>query len=171
MQCRLEDSHCRERRDTKIMTTAVVVTSIVSTNLGEAKFVDQVLEQVRRNDRDLLKQITAADQDARVVTAILNVHEFMSYAHDWVSQRQAETPKRASRPKTAKRTAKVAAQPAPSPTIVVSEAMNELEFMDYTLNQLRHGQAQPVTTFSAEALEQLEAEPIGEEFSQQPFLY
>ena len=158
------------------MTTAVVVTSIVSTNLGEAKFVDQVLEQVRRNDRDLLKQITAADQDARVVTAILNVHEFVRYTHEWVRQRQAEKPKPAVRTKATKRTAKTTpkatAQPAASPTLVVSEqAMNELEFMDYTLNQLRHGQAQPVATFSAEALDQIEAEHIGEEFSQQPFLY
>lgn len=159
------------------MTTAVVVTSIVSTNLGEAKFVDQVLEQVRRNDRDLLKQITAADQDARVVTAILNVHEFVRYTHEWVRQRQAEKPKPAARTKATKRTAKATTQPAASPplaspTLVVSEqAMNELEFMDYTLNQLRHGPAQPVATFSAAALEQIEAEPIGEEFSQQPFLY
>ena len=99
------------------MTTAVVVTSIVSTNLGEAKFVDQVLEQVRRNDRDLLKQITAADQDARVVTAILNVHEFVRYTHEWVRQRQAEKPKPAVRSKATKRHAKTAAQPAASPTL------------------------------------------------------
>ena len=163
------------------MTTAVVVTSIVSTNLGEAKFVDQVLEQVRRNDRDLLKQITAADQDARVVTAILNVQEFVHYTHEWVRQRQAEKPKPAVRSKATKRTAKappkataqpVASPTLASPTLVVSEqAMNEFEFMDYTLNKLRHGQAQPVATFSAEALDQIEAEHIGEEFSQQPFLY
>lgn len=154
------------------MTTAVVVTSIVSTNLGEAKFVDQVLEQVRRNDRDLLKQITAADQEARVVTAILNVHEFVRYTHEWVRQRQAEKPQPAARTKAAKRTTKATTQPAASPTLVVSEqAMNELEFMDYTLNQLRHGPAQPVASLSAEALEQIEAEHIGEAFSQQPFLY
>jgi hypothetical protein len=150
------------------MTTAVVVTSIVTTNLGEARFVDHVLEQVRRNDRDLLNKISAVDMDARVVTAILNVNEFMSYAHEWLRQRQDEKSiepvlpeqtngvmkamngKTTSKPTVAKKTG--ATSKKSNKTLVVSENMNEGEFMDYTL-------------------ERMEEKHIGEDFSEQPFLY
>ena len=169
------------------MTTAVVVTSIVTTNLGEARFVDHVLEQVRRNDRDLLSRISAVDMDARVVTTILNVNEFMSYAHEWLRQRQDEksiepvlpeqangamktmTGKTTSKPTVAKKP--VATNKRSNKTMVVSENMNETEFMDYTLEQLRQGKLSPVVSFNAEALDSLEEEHIGDDFSRQPFLY
>ncbi len=85
------------------MTTAVVVMSIVTTKLREAKFVDHVLEQIGRNDRDLLNKIATVDREARVVTAILNVNEFMSYAHEWLRQRQDEKLVKAVRAKPARR--------------------------------------------------------------------
>ena len=174
------------------MTTAVVVTSIVTTNLGEARFVDHVLEQVRRNDRDLLSRISAVDMDARVVTTILNVNEFMSYAHEWLRQRQDEksiepvlpeqangamktmTGKTTSKPTVAKKrvgTDKPVNQTLVNQTLVVSENMNEAEFMDYTLEQLRQGKLSPVVSFNAEALDSMEEEHIGDDFSRQPFLY
>ena len=169
------------------MTTAVVVTSIVTTNLGEAKFVDHVLEQVRRNDRDLLNKISAVDIDARVVTAILNVNDFMSYAHEWLRQRQDDKLVEPVLPKQKNGTAKATAgktrngktttgktttdKAITDKTIVVSDNMNEAEFMDYTLEQLRQGKVQAFASFSAEELDNVEEEPIGEDFSQQPFLY
>ncbi|MFN8490063.1 MAG: hypothetical protein U0350_20920 [Caldilineaceae bacterium] len=166
------------------MTTAVVVTSIVTTNLGEAKFVDHILEQIRRNDRDLLNKLAKVDVDARVVTAILNVNEFMSYANEWLRQQQTEkkptkkrrTAKRADpalfkRPEEAKPSAGLAQSNGMNQTTVVNQAMSEGEFMEYTLAQLRQGNVQPFSSFSAEAAEQMEDEPIGEDFSRQPFLY
>lgn len=181
---------CIWRRDTIIMTTAVVVTSIVTTNLGEAKFVDHILEQIRRNDRDLLNKISKVDMDARVVTAILNVNEFMNYAHEWLRQQEAEK-KQPKKRQTKKRAEPTLIKPVEelkqveeaaqvhgtgktalaNKTTVVNHDMSEGEFMEYALAQLREGKVQMFTSFNTEELENIEDEPIGEDFSRQPFLY
>jgi len=153
------------------MTTAVVVTSIVTTNLGEARFVDHILEQIRRNDRDLLNRLNKVDGDARVVTAILNVGEFMTYAQEVLREREGVVTADwdFSEPIQAEPT-ESSDQPV-SKTTVVTANMNELEFMDYTLGQLRQNNAPSLVTISDGALDEIEEERIGEEFSQSPFLY
>jgi len=153
------------------MTTAVVVTSIVTTNLGEARFVDHILEQIRRNDRDLLNRLNKVDGDARVVTAILNVGEFMTYAQEVLREREGVVTADwdFSEPAQAEPT-ESSDQPV-SKTTVVTAHMNELEFMDYTLGQLRQDNAPSLVTISDQALDEIEEERIGEEFSQSPFLY
>lgn len=184
MKTHRRGSDCIWRRDTEIMTTAVVVTSIVTTNLGEAKFVDHILEQIRHNDRDLLNKLAKVDGDARVVTAILNVNEFMSYANEWLRQQQSEkkpTKKRRTAKPTDPALFKVTEESKPvevaakvngmDKTTVVNQAMSESEFMEYTLEQLRQGKVQAFSSFTAEEAEQMEDEPIGEDFSRQPFLY
>ena len=49
--------------------------------------------------------------------------------------------------------------------------MNELEFMDYTLEQLRQDNLPSLVSISEQALDAMEEERIGEDFSRQPFLY
>ncbi|MCX6043863.1 MAG: hypothetical protein NT075_02025 [Chloroflexi bacterium] len=153
------------------MTTAVVVTSIVTTNLGEARFVDHILEQIRRNDRNLLNRLNKVDGDARVVTAILNVGEFMTYAQEVLREREAlVSPEWAfSEPTQAESTD--GGEQAVSQTTVVTAQMNELEFMDYTLGQLRQENVASLGSISEQALDEIEEERIGEEFSRTPFLY
>jgi len=146
------------------MTTAVVVTSIVTTNLGEARFVDHLLEQIRRNDRDLLNKLNKVDGDARVVTAILNVSEFMSYAQDYLRDCEEAAPTQVAY-------ANGASQLDANKTTVVTADMDELDFMSYTLDHLRQ-ESRPVSAkLTDEALEAMEEEWIGEDFSRQPFLY
>ncbi|CAN5830659.1 hypothetical protein BH10CHL1_BH10CHL1_17750 [soil metagenome] len=153
------------------MTTAVVVTSIVTTNLGEARFVDHILEQIRRNDRDLLNRLNKVDGDARVVTAILNVSEFMTYAQDVLREREelAAVEWDFTEPATAEPTD--GPKQLVSKTTVVTANMNELEFMDYTLGQLRQDNAPSLGNISEQGLDEIEEERIGEEFSRAPFLY
>lgn len=146
------------------MTTAVVVTSIVTTNLGEARFVDHLLKQIRRNDKHLLNKLNAVDGDARVVTAILNVGEFMSYAQEYLRNREEAVVTQA-------KPLNGVSKPDVHKTTVVTADMDELEFMAYTLDQLRQGNPPTSVKLTAEALEALEEEKIGEDFSCQPFLY
>ena len=61
------------------MSTAMVVATIVNTNMSEAGFRQHVVEQLRVNDRSLLDKLADADGDANVVTAVLNVDEFLAY--------------------------------------------------------------------------------------------
>jgi hypothetical protein len=153
------------------MTTAVVVTSIVTTNLGEARFVDHILEQIRHNDRDLLNRLSTVDGDARVVTAILNVGEFMSYAQEVLREREAIAPADWDFTEL-DRSEKINGIGKPvSKTTVVTANMNELEFMDYTLEQLRQDNLPSLASISEQVLDAMEEERIGEDFSRQPFLY
>ena len=153
------------------MTTAVVVTSIVTTNLGEARFVDHVLEQIRRNDRDLLNRLNKVDGDAKVVTAILNVGEFMTYVQEFVREREALASDDWDFTDTAQAEPTECSDKPVSKTTVVTANMNELEFMDYTLGQLRQDNVPSLVTISEQALDEIEEERIGEAFSQAPFLY
>jgi hypothetical protein len=153
------------------MTTAVVVTSIVTTNLGEARFVDHILEQIRHNDRDLLNRLSTVDGDARVVTAILNVGEFMSYAQEVLREHEAIAPADWDFTEL-DRSEKINGIGKPvSKTTVVTANMNELEFMDYTLEQLRQDNLPSLASISEQVLDAMEEERIGEDFSRQPFLY
>ena len=158
------------------MTTAVVVTSIVTTNLGEAGCLDHLLEQIRTNDRSLLRKLSAVDGEATVVTAVLDLAEFVSYASEWLHRRQAPPPEFKFPEPTFGEVDQLgvatgASQPIAAGTTVVTDHMSEVEFMDYTLNQMRQGNGIPVGQDSGEALAAIEAEHIGEDFARHPFLY
>lgn len=158
------------------MTTAVVVTSIVTTNLGEAGCLDHLLEQIRTNDRRLLRRLSAVDGEATVVTAVLDLAEFVSYASEWLHRRQAAPPAfKFPEPTFGEMdqpgVATGASQPIAAGTTVVTDHMSEVEFMDYTLNQMRQGKGMSVGQDREAALAAIEAEPIGEDFARHPFLY
>ena len=158
------------------MTTAVVVTSIVTTNLGEAGCLDHLLEQIRTNDRSLLRRLSAVDGEATVVTAVLDLAEFVSYASEWLHRRQAPPPEFKFPEPTfgemdQRGVATGVSQPIAAGTTVVTDHMSEAEFMDYTLNQMRQGSGVPVGQYSGEALAAIEEEPIGEDFARHPYLY
>lgn len=51
------------------------------------------------------------------------------------------------------------------------DSMDELEFMDYVLDQLHTGQRQHMVRFTKADLEAMEAERIGADCTQFPFLY
>src|SRR5688500_5943866 len=61
------------------MSTAVVVATIVNTSMSEAGFRQHVVEQLRVNDRSLRDRLADADDNANVVTAVLNIDEFLAY--------------------------------------------------------------------------------------------
>lgn len=143
------------------MSAAMVIATVITTDMDLEKVKNFTLEQIRNNDQGLLNHLLDRGVDARVATAILNIEEFLDYLR--IRQRKVAQP----------------AHPAPSPTVaqapaetmVVTDNMSELEFMEYTLQQLNHGKRESVVRFSAEALAEMEGEAIGEEFSRHPFLY
>jgi|GEM_PF-1719798 len=158
------------------MTTAVVVTSIVTTNLGEAGFLDHLLEQIRTNDRSLLRRLSDVDGEATVVTAVLDLAEFVSYASEWLHRRQAAPPEFKFPEPTFGEidqlgVANGVSKPIATGTTVVTANMSEAEFMDYTLTQMRQGNGASVGQYSGEALAAIEEEQIGEDFARHPFLY
>lgn len=51
------------------------------------------------------------------------------------------------------------------------DAMGELAFMEYILEQLLTGRRQPLIRFTEEEREAIEEERIGEDVSRYPFLY
>lgn len=150
------------------MTTAVVVATVVKTNLSEASFLNHTLEQIRSNDRNLLAKIADQDEEANVVTAILNVDEFMSYLKDRFSTVDLAAAEALSRESAAAEAVQTAAKPK---TTVVTDSMDEFEFMNHLVDQLESGAKQQTVHLSQEDLQTMEDEPIGDEFSQRPFLY
>lgn len=141
------------------MSTAMVIATVITTEVDVEEVKTWTLEQIRNNDQGLLNRLLDQGVEASVTTAILNIEEFLEYLH--LRQR---------------RRAKPAVKPAPAPaesaeTVVVTENMGELEFMEYTFQQLHSGDQKPTVTFSEEALAVMEDEQIGEEFGRQPFLY
>lgn len=133
------------------MTTAVVVATVVTTDLNEANCKHRLLEQIRRNDNDLRTQLTHEDRSANVVTAILNIEEFMEYVQEWSRRHQ---------------------QPEKSiETTVVTDGMSEFEFMEHTLEQLRSNGTTASAALSDEMLAAMEDESIGEDFARFPFRY
>lgn len=150
------------------MTTAVVVATVVKTNLSEASFLNHTLEQIRSNDRNLLAKIADQDEEANVVTAILNVDEFMSYLKDRFSTVDLAAAEALSRESAAAEAVQTAEKPK---TTVVTDSMDEFEFMNHLVDQLESGAKQQTVHLSQEDLQTMEDEPIGDEFSQRPFLY
>jgi hypothetical protein len=141
------------------MTTAVVVATVVTTDLSETICKDRLLEQLRRNDSDLRASLTGEDQGASVVTAILNVEEFMEYVQEW-SQHKTNRNGKASD-----------AGSSAGSTEVITDGMDELEFMEHTLQQLRNTQAKSFITLSDKDLARMEEEEVGEDISRYPFHY
>jgi len=143
------------------MSTAMVIATVITTDVDVEEVKTCTLEQIRNNDQGLLNRLLDRGVEANVTTAILNIEEFLEYLH--LRQRKRVTP--------------APAQPATPPaelaaeTTVVTEAMSELDFMEYTFQQLQSGDQKPAVTFSAETLAAMEDEQIGEEFARQPFLY
>lgn len=143
------------------MSAAMVIATVITTDMDLEKVKNFTLEQIRNNDQGLLNHLLDRGVDARVATAILNIEEFLDYLR--IRQRKVAQPAHPA-PSTA------VAQ-APAETMVVTANMSELEFMEYTLQQLNHGKRESSVRFSAEALAEMEGEAIGEEFSRHPFLY
>lgn len=139
------------------MSTAMVIATVITTDMDVEKVKTFTLEQIRNNDQGLVNHLLDRGVDARVATAILNIDEFLDYM-------------RVRQQKRVKRKAKQPAQ-MPDATLVVTDNMSELEFMEHTLQQIKHGKHAPVVKLSEEALAVIEDEPIGEAFSRQPFLY
>lgn len=142
------------------MSTAMVIATVITTDVDVEEVKTCTLEQIRNNDQGLLNRLLDRGVEANVTTAILNIEEFLEYLH--LRQRKRVVP--------------APAQPVTPPaenaeTVVVTEHMSELDFMEYTFQQLQNGDQKPTVTFSAEALAVMEDEPIGEEFARQPFLY
>jgi hypothetical protein len=134
-----------------------VVTTIVSHDSSEAMVVEQLFDQIRANDRDLLSKLAHLGHQARVSSAVVNIADFMSYAQEWLNHRHGEAPP---------------AQTHGSPqTAVCTGDMSEAEFMDYMLAQIHAGNAPSYAQFSEDALEAMSEERIGDHWSQNPFLY
>ncbi|HMN28884.1 MAG TPA: hypothetical protein PKE45_12105 [Caldilineaceae bacterium] len=129
------------------MTTAVVVTTIVSHDSSETSIVDQLFEQICAKDRDLRNALAKLGLDARVTSAIVNIGDGIN--QESLIPRQAETP---------------AAQ-------TTSAEMDELEFMDYLLEQIQQGGAPRYARLNNDELSAMADEKVGEHLSQNPFLY
>lgn len=139
------------------MATAVVVATVVTSDLNEANCKDRLLDQIRSNDSDLRAKLVDADTNANVVTAILNLEEFMQYVHEWSKRKEKSNgadPKRQE-----------------AETTVISDGMSEMEFMEHTLQQLRSSGTNNFIALDDEALAAMEEEQIGEDFSHYPFHY
>ena len=144
------------------MSTAVVVATIVNTNMSEAGFRQHVVEQLRLNERSLRDRLADADGDANVVTAVLNVDEFLAYLirhFPKAVDAAISTGDMLDRTATAEQIE----------TSVDTAKMSEGEFMDYMLNQLEAGEIEPIVRFSDEEWE--DDGDIGEDFSRYPFFY
>lgn len=146
------------------MSAAMVIATVITTDVDLEKVKNFTLDQIRNNDQGLLNHLLDRGIDARVATAILNIEEFLEYLR--IRQRKVAQPVQpAPVPSVAQPV------PAPAETMVVTDNMSELEFMEYTLQQLNNGKRESSVRFSVEALAEMEGEAIGEEFSRHPFLY
>jgi hypothetical protein len=138
------------------MANAVVVATVVQTNMSDAAFRQAVLDQIRDSERDLRATLADRDGEANVVTAILDVDEFMKYMLQ-----------RFPRP----------ADTAPAPheskprTTVLTETMSEVDFMNHILDQAQAGLRQTTVHFDEADYDALDDEIPGEDFARNPFLY
>ncbi len=143
------------------MSTAMVITTVITTDVDVEKVKTFTLEQIRDNDQSLLNNLLDRGVDAHVTTAILNIEEFLEYMR---IRRRKLARQKAAQP--------IAVAPQETPaTVVVTDEMSELEFMEFTLQQLQSGEQTPLVTLSQAAVEAMEEEHIGEDFSHRPFLY
>jgi hypothetical protein len=144
------------------MPTSVVVATIVNTNMSEASFRQHMGDQLRVNDRSLLDKLAAADGDANVVTAVLNVDEFLAHLI-------RRFPKAVDAAISTGEMPASAAAAERLETSVDTAKMSEGEFMDYMLKQLDAGEIEPIVRFSDEDWE--DDGDIGEDISRYPFFY
>lgn len=144
------------------MPTAVVVATIVNTNMSEAGFRQHMVEQLRVNDRSLQDRLADADRDANVVTAVLNVDEFLAYLI-------RSFPNTVDAAIAGEETLESAAVVEAMATNVDTAKMSEGEFMNYMMEQLETGQVEPIVHFSNEDEE--DYGDVGEHFSRYPFYY
>ena len=147
------------------MSTAVVVATIVNTNMSEAGFRQHVVEQLRLNERSLRDRLADADGDANVVTAVLNVDEFLAY----LIRHFPKAVDAAISTGDMLDSDATAAIESGIDTAIDTGKMSEGEFMDYMLNQLEAGEIEPIVRFSDEEWE--DDGDIGEDFSRYPFFY
>ena len=147
------------------MSTAVVVATIVNTNMSEAGFRQHVVEQLRVNERSLRDRLADADGDANVVTAVINVDEFLSYLI-------RRFPKAVDAAISTEETREQTAQPDQAAPVEAVK-MSEGEFMDFMLQQLDSGKLEPVVRFSDSDWDNDwdEDGDIGEDFARRPFYY
>jgi hypothetical protein len=144
------------------MPTAVVVATIVNTNMSEAGFRQHMVEQLRVNDRSLLDRLADADDDANVVTTVLNVEEFLAYLI-------RRFPKAVDAAISTGDVLDSAAMTEQVESSVDTAKMSEGEFMNYMLKQLESGEIEPLVRFSDEDWE--DDGDIGEDISRYPFFY
>jgi hypothetical protein len=110
------------------MPTAVVVATIVNTTMSEAGFRQHMAKQLHVNDRHLLNRLADADDDANVVTAVLNIDKLLAYLI-----RRASTAGEAAISTAELNHAAVAEW---AEAYVDTAAMSAGEFMNYVLKQL-----------------------------------
>ncbi len=146
------------------MSTAMVITTVITTDVDVEKVKTFTLEQIRDNDQSLLNNLLDRGVDAHVTTAILNIDEFFDYMQ--IRHRPV-----APQPPAPPTVAPALAPSPPSPTVVDTDEMSELEFMAYTLQQLQNGTQAPSVALSEAATEAIEEEHIGEHLARHPFLY
>jgi len=157
------------------MSTAVVVATIVNTNMSEAGFRQHVVEQLRDNERSLRDRLADADGDANVVTAVINVDEFLAYLI-------RQFPKAVDAAISTSDTLEQPAQQDQAATVDAAQMdagrldtakMSEGEFMDFMLQQLDSGTVEPVVRFSENDWESDwdDDGDIGEDFARHPFYY
>ena len=166
------------------MSTAVVVATIVNTNLSQAGFRQHVVEQLRVNDRNLLDRLADADDDADVVTAVFDVDEFLAYLirrfpkavdaaisnselHNDITNgatNGAIHGTTVAEPQQAEQAARAVVDPA---------QMSEGEFMNFVLQQLDSGEIEPMVRFADNDWEDQwdDDGDIGEDISRYPFYY
>ena len=148
------------------MATAMVVATIVNTTMSEAGFRQHMVEQLRVNNRSLLDKLADADDDADVVTAVLNVDEFLTYLIRRFPTSVDTAFSSDSSLESAPATKEVEAS-------VDTKAMSEGEFMDFMLTQIESGKVEPLVHFSEKEWDDgMDDEgDIGEDISRYPFFY
>lgn len=143
---------------TQKMATAVVVTTVVQTSMSEAALRNAVLEQVRDHERDLLARLADRGEEANVVTAILNVEEFMKY----MLQRLPRPADAAPAPAKSEHKHK---------TTLDAGEMSEVDFMNALLDEMQSGAQTPGLYLTDDDLQALEDEIPGAHLGQHPYLY
>jgi hypothetical protein len=164
------------------MPTEVVVATLVKTRLSEAGFRQLMVEQLQVNDRILRNRLADADGGANVVTAVLNVDDFLNYL-------MLRFPTAVDAPAAGGETTEGVATAAPmesavdvpvnaavnpadsstSNSAIDTAKMSEGEFMNYMFDQLESGAVEARVHFPADHWD--DDEEIGEDFSRFPFYY
>jgi hypothetical protein len=138
------------------MTTAVVVTTIVTDQPGEETVAEQLLAQVRQTTQTLQVHLTQQNLEAQVTLAVFDVADFVHCVNEWL-RRRGET----------------AITPAAAESALATPVadMSEAEFMDYVLDQIDQGRSPGYARITAAQLAAMDDEEIGAHFSQHPYLY